>query len=176
MGKKLLIVVDYQKDFVDGSLGFPKAVELEDAIYNKIVEYKEKGEEVIFTYDTHHEQYLSTQEGRKLPVEHCIKGTEGWELYGRINSLKAQEDVSFEKVTFGSLALANYLKDRAFDSIELVGLVSNICVISNGVLAKAALPEAEIIVDANCTASFDDAMNDKVLDVMEGLQFKVINR
>ncbi len=176
MGKKLLIVVDYQKDFVDGSLGFPKAVELEDAIYNKIVEYKEKGEEVIFTYDTHHEQYLSTQEGRKLPVEHCIKGTEGWELYGRINSVKGQEDVSFEKVTFGSLELANYLKDRAFDSIELVGLVSNICVISNGVLAKAALPEAEIIVDANCTASFDDAMNDKVLDVMEGLQFKVINR
>lgn len=176
MGKKLLIVVDYQKDFVDGSLGFPKAVELENAIYNKVVNYKEQGDEVIFTYDTHQENYLSTQEGKNLPVEHCIKGTEGWALYGRINSIKSPEDVSFEKTTFGSLELANYLKNKDYESIELVGLVSNICVISNGILAKAALPEAEIIVDAECTASFDDSMNDKVLDIMEGLQIKVINR
>ena len=149
---------------------------LENNIYNKIVNYKEQGDEVIFTYDTHRENYLSTQEGRKLPVEHCIKGTDGWELYGSIKSLKSSEDIFFEKVTFGSLDLANYLKDKTYDSIELVGLVSNICVISNGVLVKAALPEAEIIVDAQCTASFDDAMNEKVLDVMEGLQFRVVNR
>ncbi|WP_426349987.1 cysteine hydrolase family protein [Alloiococcus sp. CFN-8] len=176
MGKKLLIVVDYQKDFVDGSLGFSKAVELENNIYNKIIDYKEHGNEVVFTYDTHPENYLSTQEGRNLPVEHCIKGREGWELYGRIDSLKSSEDIIFEKGTFGSLDLANYLKGKAYDSIELVGLVSNICVISNGILAKSALPEAEIIVDAQCTASFDDSMNEKVLDVMEGLQIRVVNR
>lgn len=174
--KKLLIVVDYQKDFVDGALGFPKAVELEEAICSKIKAYRDSGHELIFTFDTHEENYLKTQEGRKLPLEHCFKGTEGWKLYGRVAELLLEGDKCFEKPAFGSLELGEYLRQRNYSSIELVGLVSNICVISNAVIAKAALPEAEIIVDAACTASFDEAMNEKTLDVMEGLQIKVINR
>lgn len=174
--KKLLIVVDYQKDFVDGALGFEKAVSIEGKIAEKIKKYKQNKDEIIFTFDTHEKNYLHTQEGKLLPVEHCIRGTEGWELYGSIKDLCDDTTKKIEKVTFGSLELAEYVKDKKYDQIELVGVVSNICVISNAVLVKAALPEAEIIVDAQCTASNDDSLNDKVLDVMGSLQIKVINR
>ncbi len=111
-----------------------------------------------------------------MPVEHCIKGSEGWNLYGKISEFFDDNATVFEKPTFGSLELAEYLKGKDYDSIELIGLVSNICVISNAILAKAALPEAEIIVDASCTASFDSKLNENALDVMEGLQIKVLNR
>ena len=174
--KKLLIVVDYQKDFVDGALGFPKAVELEEGIYNKIKAYKDSSQEVIFTFDTHTEDYITTQEGRKLPLPHCFKGSEGWKLYGRVAELLEEGDKCFEKPAFGSLELGKYLSQSSYSSIELVGLVSNICVISNAIIAKAAIPEAEVVVDAACTASFDEVLNEKTLDVLEGLQIKVINR
>jgi len=174
--KKILLVIDYQNDFVDGALGFQKAVVLEDAIAKKIGKYRKNGDEVAFTFDTHTEDYLYTQEGRNLPVSHCIKGTKGWDLYGKIAAICLQTDMRFEKSTFGSLDLTTYLVQNKYDSIELVGVVSNICVISNAVLAKASLPEAEIIVDASCTASNDDQLNEEVLNVMESLQIKVTNR
>lgn len=173
---KALIVVDFQNDFVSGTLGFEKALSLEEKIADKIKEYRDADYDIIFTYDTHYDNYLSLQEGSNLPVKHCIKGTVGWELFGIIKLLKNPEDKCFEKNTFGSIELAKYLEKHNYDKIELVGLVSNICVISNAVLAKSALPEAEIIVDAQCTASFDDSMNEKVLDIMKGLQINVINR
>ncbi|MCI1944430.1 cysteine hydrolase family protein [Clostridium luticellarii] len=174
--KRILVVVDYQKDFVDGSLGFDKAVALEDKIEQKIKEYRGNGCEVVYTFDTHEDNYLYTQEGRNLPVQHCIVNTEGWNLYGKIAKLCDESSRCFEKPTFGSIELAEFLKKNGYDSVELVGVVSNICVISNAVLAKAALPEAEIIVDASCTASNDDSLNEKAFDVMEGMQIKVINR
>lgn len=174
--KKILVVVDYQRDFVNGSLGFNKAVELEKTIGQKIQLYKHNGDEVVFTLDTHMDNYLETQEGKKLPISHCIKNTEGWKLYGEVAKLCDNTTKSFEKVTFGSLELAAYLEKNRYDYVELIGVVSNICVISNAVLAKAALPEAEIIVDSSCTASFDDSLNEKALDVMEGMQIRVINR
>lgn len=174
--KKILIVVDYQKDFVSGSLGFEKAVKLENAIVKKIEEYNQSGGEIIFTFDTHLDNYMDTQEGRNLPIPHCIKNSEGWGLYGSIAGYCNSNTKCFEKPTFGSMKLAEYLKENAYTQVELVGVVSNICVISNAVLAKAALPEAEIIVDADCTASNDDSLNEKALDVMQGMQIKVINR
>lgn len=173
--KKVLVVVDYQRDFVNGSLGFEKAVKLEDVIARKIEEYNQSGGEVIFTFDTHFDNYMETQEGRNLPISHCIKNTEGWGLYGSIAGY-CSSTKCFEKQTFGSMELAEYLRINEYDSVELVGVVSNICVISNAVLAKAALPEAEIIVDAACTASSDDNLNEKALDVMQGMQIRVINR
>lgn len=173
--KKILVVVDFQKDFVIGSLGFPNAVSLENKILEKIQEYRAAGGEVVFTFDTHGEDYLKTQEGRNLPVPHCLKNTEGWKLYGKVAEARGSSDKCFEKRTFGSLELAEYLSQNAYDRVELVGLVSNICVISNAVLAKAALPEAEIIVDAQCTACADEAMNQKALDVMRGLQIGIVN-
>ena len=174
--KKILIVVDYQKDFVDGSLGFDKAVTLEKAIGQKIELYKQNGYEVVFTLDTHNDNYLQTQEGKNLPVPHCIRNTDGWNVYGKIAGCCDETTKCFEKATFGSLELAAYLANKEYASVELIGVVSNICVISNAILAKAALPEAEIIVDVSCTASFDESLNQKALDVMQGLQIKVINR
>lgn len=184
--KRLLIVVDYQNDFVDGALGFPGAELLEKPIAEKIAAYRENVDEIVFTLDTHRRDYLETQEGRNLPVEHCIEGTPGHALYGEINSLVHPADEVFCKPSFGSAELFEWLRvaqqaaaelgKPPFESIELVGLVSNICVISNAVLAKAACPEVPIIVDAACTASFDPALHEKALDVMEGLQIEVINR
>lgn len=174
--KKALIVVDYQHDFVSGSLGFPGAVELEGRIERKIVDCLAEQASLLFTFDTHAPDYLSTQEGRKLPVPHCEKGTDGWKLYGAVAKYLPKAAACFEKTTFGSLELAEYLKASGFDVVELVGLVSNICVLSNAILAKAALPEAEIVVDAACTASADASMNEKALDILQGVQVVVKNR
>lgn len=184
--KRLLVVVDFQNDFVDGSLGFPGAEKLEVPIVEKINEYREAGDEILFTFDTHAKNYLDTLEGKNLPVEHCIKGTEGWNLYGKVADLITERDVSFGKPTFGSMDLAEMLTRRQeqaselailpFISIELVGLVSNICLISNAIIAKSACPDVPVIVDARCTDSYDKPLHEKALDVMEGIQIEVINR
>lgn len=174
--KSILIVVDYQKDFVNGSLGFNGAERLEPAIAEKIALRREQGWTVAFTLDTHDGGYLTTREGKKLPVEHCIRGTDGWALFGRIAGLRREGDPCFEKPAFGSMQLAEFLRESGFNRVELVGLVSNICVISNAVLAKAALPEAEVVVDAACTGSGDETLNREALDVMQGLQITVENR
>ncbi|MGI6630598.1 MAG: cysteine hydrolase family protein [Bacillota bacterium] len=173
--KKVLVVVDYQNDFVTGCLGFEKAVALEKPILDKIRQYKENNDEVVFTFDTHYDNYLETQEGKNLPVPHCLKDSPGWKLYGKVAELCEENDKCFHKETFGSIELVSYLSENKYDSVELIGLVSNICVLSNAILAKAALPEAEIIVDASCTASFDEALHQKALDVMEGMHIKIIN-
>lgn len=183
--KRLLIVVDYQNDFVDGALGFPGAEKLDQPIADKIAEYRAAGDQVVFTFDTHGQDYLETLEGANLPVPHCFEGTSGHELYGKVANLLQADDKVFFKPAFGSSELFFWLhelqaslpeRELAFESIELVGLVSNICVISNAVLAKAACPNVPVIVDASCTASFDEKLNTATLDVMEGLQIKVINR
>ncbi|HHU55911.1 MAG TPA: cysteine hydrolase [Acholeplasmataceae bacterium] len=166
---RLLIIVDFQNDFVDGALGFPEAKFLENKIYEKAKGY----DNIVFTLDTHDENYLNTQEGKNLPIKHCIRDSEGWQLYGKIKELSGKK---FIKNTFGSDELFEYLKNSNYQEIEIVGLVSNICVIANAVLAKTALPEAQIIVDASCTDSYDKALHEKALDVMEGMQIKIINR
>ena len=154
---KLLIVVDYQNDFVNGSLGFKKAEELEQRIVQKIKEY----DNVIFTLDTHYDNYFDTLEGKKLPVKHCIKDTDGHKLYGEVSKYLDKAIKVFEKPTFPSLELANYLVGKGYDEVEICGLVSNICVLSNVVMVKAALPNARIIVNKNLTASFDEKDDDK---------------
>lgn len=173
--KKLLIVVDFQNDFVSGRLGFEGADLLDDVIANKIKAYHKNKDDVIFTLDTHYSDYLSTNEGQHLPVEHCQKGTTGHELYGKVKSL-SEDALMFEKPTFPSLELANYLIKHNYSEVELCGLVSNICVLSNAVMVKSALPNAQIIVDAKATDSFDKDLHEKSLDVMSGLHIKVINR
>jgi nicotinamidase-related amidase len=174
--KKILVVVDYQNDFVNGTLGFKKAETLEGIIKQKIAEYRDNGHEVAFTFDTHSQDYLSTQEGVNLPVKHCIRGTVGWELYGEVKDNCFETDKRFEKPAFGSLELARYLEEQKYDSVELIGLVSNICVLSNAILAKAALPQAFITVDASAVASYDDKLNDAALGVMESMHIRVINK
>lgn len=175
---RYLFVIDYQKDFVDGALGFPGAEKLDALIAAKVRAYG-KGH-VLFTRDTHFENYLNTREGKNLPVVHCIQGTPGWECYGETaRALAEVEAPAIDKLVFGmdvtDPATAAVLPEQA-DEIELVGLVSNICVVSNAVVLQSRYPEATITVDAACTASFDKELNDKVLDVLQGLQVKVINR
>lgn len=176
--EKYLFVIDYQKDFVDGALGFPGAEKLDAAIAAKVRAYG-KGR-VYFTRDTHFENYLQTREGRNLPVTHCIKGTDGWQVYGdTANALAEVEAPAIDKLAFGmdisDPAIAAVLPETA-DEIELVGLVSNICVVSNAVVLQSKYPEATIIVDASCTDSFDKTLHEKVLDVLAGFQVRVINR
>lgn len=174
--KRCLIVVDYQNDFVIGSLGFKAAELLESRIAEKTEEYRTNGDDVIFTLDTHGFNYLETYEGKHLPVKHCINGTDGHSLYGKVGKIKAESDRVFLKNTFGSDDLYMYLKKNIYSSIELVGVVTNICVISNAVLAKTAQPETEITVDASCVASNDEYLNEAALRVMESLQINITNK
>ena len=173
--KKLLIIVDYQNDFVDGTLGFEGADLIANIIKGKIEDYLNNNGHIIYTFDTHEEDYMNTVEGSKLPVPHCLKGTNGWMLKEEVNYLNKAIKI-FEKPTFPSLELANYLKDNPYDVVELCGLVSNICVISNAVMVKSALPNAKIFIDALATDSFDKELQDKCFDVLEGLHIEVINR
>lgn len=173
-----LFVIDYQVDFVDGALGFPGAEKLDEKIAEKIRAYGPG--HVFFTRDTHFPDYLQTREGRNLPVTHCIRGTPGWQVYGRTaQALEEVGAVAIDKVSFGmdvsDPAVAAVLPEQA-EEIELVGLVSNICVVSNAVVLQAKYPQATVTVDAACTDSFDKALHGKVLDVLEGIQVKVTNR
>lgn len=171
--KQLLIVIDYQVDFVTGSLGFPQAGSIEPAICRKIQEYRAAGGEVIYTLDTHGGDYLETAEGRALPIPHCARGTPGWKLYGQVAKL-LDGARCFEKTAFGCAGLIPYLQAGRYDRVELCGLVSNLCVLSNAVLAKAALPEAEVVVDAACTTCADPKQNEQALDVLARLQVRVL--
>lgn len=179
--KRLLVVIDYQKDFVDGALGFEKAVTLEEGIYNKINEYLKDGHKVLFTYDTHEENYLESREGKNLPVVHCIKGSEGHKLFGRLNEFQGNKNtLYYEKYGFG-IAPEDMVKisreiGEELDEIEIVGVVTNICVISNFVMFQSQYRNADIIVDASLCESFDYDLHSKTLDVIEGLQGKVINK
>ncbi|WP_300410250.1 isochorismatase family cysteine hydrolase [Lagierella sp.] len=170
--KDILVVVDMQNDFVIGSLGTKEA----KAILPRVVEKIEGFDgEIYFTRDTHEEDYLNTQEGKVLPVKHCIKGTEGWELHPEIQKY-AKENI-IDKVTFGSKELAEKIEEvhgkEKIDSITLVGLCTDICVISNALILKAFIPEVKIIVDENCCAGVSPESHERALESMKACQIFV---
>ncbi|MGN0402810.1 MAG: cysteine hydrolase family protein [Acetatifactor sp.] len=165
--KKTLIVVDMQNDFVDGSLGTGEARAIVSRVKEKIREYQTRGDEIIFTRDTHHENYLKTPEGRKLPVEHCIQGTHGWQI---VEGLEVPGAVCIDKPSFGW----THWGDRDFEEIELVGLCTDICVVSNALILKATFPEVEITVDASCCAGVTPATHQAALETMKMCQINVI--
>lgn len=167
---KVLIVVDMQKDFIDGALGTPEAVAIVPNVIEKIKQYESEGGTVIYTKDTHFENYLETREGRHLPVEHCIKGTIGHDIPSEI--LRGHKLV-FEKLTFGSVELADYLAKVDFDEIELVGLCTDICVVSNALMIKAHFPEREVSVDSSCCAGVTPATHEAALTTMKMCQIIV---
>jgi len=181
---KILVVVDYQNDFINGALGFEGADNIDKGIAEKVRKFAAENDTnvVLGTLDTHNSDYLSTREGIALPVEHCIEGTKGYEVYGETaKALKEVNAVMLKKTTFGiSPEQMNLLGDGIgsdrVESVELVGLVTNMCVISNAVAFQARFPWAQIIVDASLCDSFDKVLHNKALDVMEGMQIKVINR
>ncbi len=173
--KKLLFVIDYQVDFVSGALGFPGAETLDDGIAQRIYAYGPGL--VYFTRDTHAPAYLSTQEGRNLPVAHCLKGSDGWQVYGKTG--KALEKIGatgIDKIAFGMSPeqLLTLPDPKEVESIEMVGLVSNICVLSNAVLLKSRYPEAKVSVDGNLTASFDPTLHDAAIRVLKGIQVEIL--
>lgn len=166
--KKLLIVVDYQNDFVIGAEGFKRAQEIEDNIVNKIKYYQKNGDEVVFTFDTHFDENYEKQSEKD--------NITGWQLYGEVKNLISSSSKSISKHTFASLDLSDLLRAEQYDRVELIGVVTNICVLANAVVAQISLPDAEIIIDSACVASDDDSLHEKALDIMESLNFTVINR
>lgn len=173
--KKILVVVDMQKDFVDGALGTAEAVQIVGNVVEKINSFDG---EIIVTYDTHFENYLNTSEGEKLPVEHCIKGTAGWNLDSDVQSaLKNRKYRTVEKLTFGSVELpaivGEITKGEEF-SVELVGLCTDICVVSNALILKASYPEVSITVDSSCCAGVTPETHNSALTTMKMCQINVI--
>ena len=168
---KLLAVIDMQKDFIDGALGTPEAVQIVSNVRAKIEEYLKRGDQVVFTRDTHPENYLETQEGKKLPVKHCIKGTSGWDISEK---LCGEGCPVIDKPSFGSLELAGYAAGLAdLEEIEVIGLCTDICVISNVMILKAKLPEVPIAVDASCCAGVTPQSHANALEAMKVCQVEV---
>lgn len=172
--KKLLIVVDYQNDFVDGSLAFEGAKEIESYLVSLITDYRANGEDVIFTMDTHEDNYLDTEEGKTIKVPHCIRGTHGHQLYGRVAKLSGGSLI-FEKRAFPSSQLCFYLRGSQYQEVTLVGVVTNICVLANAIMVKAALPFAHIIIDAKGCASNNKDLEKKAYELCKDLLIEVKN-
>lgn len=172
---KYLIVVDVQNDFVDGALSTKEAVEMFPRLLKKIKSFEG---DVFMTKDTHPKNYLEIQEGKLLPVEHCIRQTKGWEFPEALDELREQlSTVVYEKPTFGSTSLAEDLRQLhqmgKVDSVEVVGICTDICVVSNALLLKAAMPEVPICVDASCCTGVTPEKHNEALDIMESCQILV---
>lgn len=169
---KLLAVIDMQNDFIDGALGTEEAKSIVQNVAKKIKAYREAGEPVVFTRDTHGEDYLKTQEGRNLPVVHCVEGTHGWMISDKLDTDGSK---IFNKPAFGSTALAEYAASlKGLEEIEIVGLCTDICVISNALILKAALPESKITVDSSCCAGVTPESNTNALNAMRMCQVCII--
>lgn len=173
--KRLLIVVDMQKDFVDGALGSKEAAAIVDNVVKKIENFDG---DIIVTYDTHSENYMETQEGKNLPVPHCIKGTGGWQLHSKVQAAVDKRGYkAIEKPTFGSTELPEYIRANYNTDgleIELIGLCTDICVVSNALLMKANFLEAKVSVDASCCAGVTIDSHNAALTTMKMCQVNVI--
>lgn len=173
--RKILVVVDMQNDFIDGALGSAEAQAIVDNVVNKI---KEFNGEIIATYDTHQNDYMQTREGKYLPVPHCIEYTKGWLLNDEVKKALASKMYStIQKPTFGSTTLVERLSDceQHDTEVTLIGLCSDICVVSNAMLLKANYPEMDIVVDASCCAGVTPEKHRAALEVMKSCQINIIN-
>lgn len=168
--KRLLVVVDMQNDFISGALGTPEAQAALGEVQTLLAAERAAGSAVAFTLDTHGADYLSTQEGRRLPVAHCIRGTKGWELAAGLDARGAR---LFEKGTFGSVELAEYA--RAFDEVLLCGVCTDICVVSNALLIKAFSPEAAIYCVVDACAGTSPAAHEAALATMRSCQVQAVS-
>ena len=169
---KILVVVDMQNDFIDGALGSAEAVKIVPYVKNLIERFDGK---VLFTRDTHFENYMATQEGQNLSVPHCIKGTDGWQIRAELDALRQTDAI--DKLTFGSRELVEVLaKEKNIESVTFVGLCTDICVISNAMVVKAFYPELPLFVDACGCAGVTPESHEKALDSMATCQIKILNR
>lgn len=172
--ENILVVVDMQKDFIDGALGSKEAIAIIPASAKKIRDFDGK---IFVTFDTHAEDYLNTQEGRKLPVVHCVKGTEGWKLDENIRAaLEGKEYTAVEKHIFGSIDLPDIIKKAVKDkefSIELIGVCTDICLISNALILKSAFPNVHMSVDSSCCAGVTPELHEAALKTMSSCQIDI---
>lgn len=168
---KILVVVDMQNDFIDGALGTPEAVSIVPYVKEVIESFDGK---VLFTRDTHFADYMDTQEGKNLPVPHCIKDTDGWQIRKELDALR--KTPAIDKITFGSKDLVEILKEEpSVESITFVGLCTDICVISNVMLTKAFFPEIPLIVDAKACAGVTPESHQNALAAMKMCQVRIVN-
>lgn len=169
---KVLAIIDMQKDFIDGALGTKEAIAIVPKVAARLAQAQADGETVVFTRDTHHADYLLTQEGRKLPVPHCLEGTDGWQ----IDAALAVEDAPvFDKPGFGSPALIEYLRSLpALEGVEFIGLCTDICVITNAMMTKGALPEVPLSVRADCCAGVTPQSHETALQAMRMCQISIV--
>lgn len=177
--KQILVVVDYQEDFVSGSLGFKRAEQLEEGIFQKVREFLGRGDPVFFTLDMHDADYLSTREGQRLPVVHCLRDTDGARLYGRLKEFEQDANVTMvAKDTFASTELPAVIERTCGvpDKIEICGVVTNMCVISNAVMLQANFKNAQISILENLCASFDEQMHNKAIDVLKSLHIDIVTQ
>ena len=170
--KKLLIVVDMQNDFVTGTLGSKQAESILPKVRAKVEYFKANGDEIVFTRDTHYDDYLTTQEGRLLPVAHCISGTEGHKI---VDGLNTDGRKVYDKPTFGSLLLAEEIAEGMYEEIEICGLCTDISVVSNALILKAHVPETKITIDASCCAGSSEEGHKAALLTMQSCQVNIIN-
>lgn len=171
--KKLIVVVDMQNDFIDGALGTQEAQQMLPKLVKKLEQEKEA--ELIFTLDTHNQYYMDTQEGKNLPVPHCIKPEHGWKIADDLQKFVDEAAAVIEKPSFGSLALPQAVSKIEVDEIELVGLCTDICVISNAMILKAAFPEVILAVDASCCAGVTPESHATALAAMKMCQIEIRN-
>jgi len=170
--KEALVVIDMQNDFIDGALGTSEAVGIVNNVAEKIRIFRENGYMIVFTRDTHESNYLSTNEGKKLPVKHCVKGSIGWEISDKLDVKNAK---IIDKPSFGSLELAEYAASiDGLEEVVLIGLCTDICVISNAMILKAKLPEIKIAVDSGCCAGVTVQRHNNALEAMKMCQIDII--
>ncbi len=171
-GNGILIVVDMQNDFIHGALGTDEAKRIVDKVAETVEQFSG---EIIFTRDTHLDNYLDTQEGKNLPVPHCIKGTDGWQLHEKLEKLRTPEMKVFDKPAFGSVELGEYLRGKTnVGKVTLIGLCTDICVISNAMIVKANLPEVPVEVVADCCAGVTPESHNNALEAMKMCQIAVV--
>lgn len=169
---RVLVIVDMQNDFIDGALGTAEARAILPALQKKLEEYRRAGDTVLFTRDTHTAEYLSTQEGKNLPVPHCIRGTEGWQIHSSLDTANCR---IFDKSAFGSVELGRYIASLPrLEQVELAGVCTDICVISNAMLIKAFEPEVPVYVDGRCCAGVTPESHRRALEAMAVCQIHVL--
>lgn len=169
---KVLCVIDMQNDFITGALGTKEAQAIVDKVAEKIESYRQNGDKVIFTRDIHGEDYMSTSEGRNLPVPHCIKGSDGWQISDKLSTLSSE---IVDKPSFGSLELAELVASfEGVTSVELIGLCTDICVISNAMILKAKMPEIRLCVDSRCCAGVTPESHENALKAMKMCQIEIL--
>nr|WP_317282689.1 isochorismatase family cysteine hydrolase [uncultured Sellimonas sp.] len=173
--KKILVVVDMQNDFITGNLGTKEACAIVDRVKEKIEQYIKKDWEVVFTRDTHTEEYLTTQEGKYLPVIHCVKNTEGWQIIPQIQKFTEGRKI-FDKPSFGSMELARYIQEGRYEQAEFIGVCTDICVVSNALLTKTYVPEAEIFIDTDCCAGVTPESHNSAICTMKMCQIQIKNK